>query len=1104
MSNQFKASIDITAGVAGVASVRELRQELERLSKLSQAGLPLTGEFAKLAASVAKVRPLLSSLSGSFSGLKAGEKAVRGVGTALGDLDARARSGFNGTTRAIAALISHLGQLTGAARNAAAALNSVASHQSAAWLSVNNSLATYITRAAAARAASIALATPTVVPAVRAQSTAGATAAVGGSTLLGVGAAGFAAKAGVGKMVDAGITVQGMQATLLAANNDNAAAAAKDFDYLVQQTDKWGLSLKGVGSEYARLKIAAMAAAKERGYSEAEGERAAKRQFEAISRVSTALHLQPEATKGMIKAFEQMQSKGKVSLEELTGQLGDRLPAAISLAATAAGVSTDKLFDMIKKKQLSSLEFVTLMSEAISKKYDSAAQKAAKGMQAQFNRVQNAITLSLNSMGSEGTFDVLASSAGKLADLLKDPQTQQAIKGFGLALAEAARGVVDFAVAAKQFYVEHKQLLSTVGAAIVDFGKLALAVKAVSGTIGIGTAAVAGLGASFATVGTAVGAMLRTLPLIGGFFGAVITKAAASAAAMRIFKASMLGAFAGYEVGQAWAARNNNSESASLTTESQIKQLKSVEAVEEKLAQLRKARKASGDIVALGEAKVNSTLGGTSWEAEKAKAIVRQRELDSKIKVAEARGEELKKKAKADVADAETEAKMLQDLLKKSQEKLVLPAEAKGNGKGSGTATVGAAELHTAKALYKERKTLLDAALDAELLSYADYAERLKTANEMLYQDSLDAAAKQVAGIKDKGARAAALAEKKDAIKAEFETTNAEIDAQLAERNRKMFDAEDNLRAEYAAKVGETVDAGYSRIDLRYKKLKAELLRNNREDGVRLVNELIAVEYADVRMNDLRQKFEKINLGRDARLTSIDIGVANGDMTGRRAEVEKLQIEKEYAAVRMQALEAEIAAAEKSGMTEKERLEYTKQAIELKKQMIAVTDTQRQLEEQAASTIADSIASLADSSVNSWEDAAKKIRSIYNKLVQDMLTEQIKQAMNQDKAKAGSSFLGGLLNSAIGGFMDFVGLGSGTPKAAIGTDATAAMSTVGSSVSPSWSAPALGDMLSTSSSSQSTVNTMNITLNTQADNPLNTSFLQQSAEAQRRMGLMAG
>lgn len=1087
MSQQFKTAIDITARVSGVASVRELRAELGRLDAMAKVGLPLTGELGKLSASLSSLKGLASSISG--------------VGKALGNLDNQAKGGFSNATSAISLLISRLGLLTSAARGAASALNSVASQQNAAWQSVNNSLATYISRANAARSASQALARPAVSPA--ASSAMPSSGVLGG--IVSTAAVGAAAKATVG----AGINVQGIQATLLAANNDNASAAAKDWDYLVKKADQYGVSLKEVGSEYARLKIAAMQAAKARGYSDAEGELAAKRQFEAISKVSTALHLQPSAVKGMIKAFEQMQSKGTVAAEELRNQLGDRLPATMALAAEAANTTVQKLDEMMRKKQLSSLEFATLLAEGISKKYETAAQKASKGMQAQFNRVQNAIQLSMNNLGSAGTFDVLADSAGRLADILNDKGVQEAIRGMGLAMAETAREIVGFVGAAKQFYTEHKAVIDTVAKGAIEIGKYIIALKLMSGAISLGRGSVAGLAKDFGLVGGAVGGMLRSLPLIGGFFDAVITKAGGAIKAIGMFRLALAGASAvgGYQLGKSWAEHDNDLTKASLVTAGQLKNLKTVEEADAKIAQLEKARQQRSDVASSANATLSMVGGGTSVAAEAAKVKAAVAKYDALLGVARAKKAELEKTS-ADAKDklAKDEAD-LNKTLEKLKGKMVIPGEAKG-GRGSkgsaaaGEASVGAAELQAAKALYAQRKTLLDNALKGELLSYADYAERMKNANELLYQSSLDAAEKQVATIKNPAARKSALAEKTAEIKAEFDKTNAEIEGQLAESNRKLLDAEDNLRAEYAAKVGETAQAGYARIEQKYKALRDELLRNGREDGVKLVDELIAVERADARMKQLQQTISNLDITKDTRLIGVDTAVSTGRMSGNRAEVEKLAIEKEFAAEQLKSLQLTMAEAEQAGMSERERLEYMKQALALKEKMNAVTDTQRRLEEQAANMLADSIASLADGSVKSWKDAAKQIRSIFNQLMTDMLRSQIKQAMASDKNGSGS-LLGGILNSAVGGLLDLVGLGSGTSGGGVQSIDSSTMSSIGSSVAPSWSAPSLGEMFGSSSSSQSTFNTMNVTLNTQPDNPLNTSFLQQAADAQRRMGLMS-
>lgn len=111
-----------------------------------------------------------------------------------------------------------------------------------------------------------------------------------------------------------------------------------------------GISLKDLVPVYARYKVAAQAA----GVPTKE----LNRQFTLVGKAASKMQLDTEQTQGIFKALEQMMSKGAVQAEELRGQLGDRLPGAVQIAARAMGVTTKKLQDMMKKGQVLSKDFL--------------------------------------------------------------------------------------------------------------------------------------------------------------------------------------------------------------------------------------------------------------------------------------------------------------------------------------------------------------------------------------------------------------------------------------------------------------------------------------------------------------------------------------------------------------------------------------------------------------------------------------------------------------------------------------------------------------------------------------------------------------------------
>ncbi|WP_338295953.1 tape measure protein, partial [Escherichia coli] len=70
--------------------------------------------------------------------------------------------------------------------------------------------------------------------------------------------------------------------------------------------------------------------------------------FGNATAMSRLMGLSNDELNGILKAFEQMASKGKIQAEELRGQLGDRMAGAFKLFAEALGMTTDQLDKAMK------------------------------------------------------------------------------------------------------------------------------------------------------------------------------------------------------------------------------------------------------------------------------------------------------------------------------------------------------------------------------------------------------------------------------------------------------------------------------------------------------------------------------------------------------------------------------------------------------------------------------------------------------------------------------------------------------------------------------------------------------------------------------------
>ncbi len=112
--------------------------------------------------------------------------------------------------------------------------------------------------------------------------------------------------------------------------------------------------------------------------------------FESVTKSAANMKLSQQDVNGVLVAFGQIASKGKVQAEELRGQIGERLPGAFSIAAKAMGVTQQALNKMLEDGKLLSAEFLPKFAVELEKTFGKTDR--IEGMQASINRLNNAIT----------------------------------------------------------------------------------------------------------------------------------------------------------------------------------------------------------------------------------------------------------------------------------------------------------------------------------------------------------------------------------------------------------------------------------------------------------------------------------------------------------------------------------------------------------------------------------------------------------------------------------------------------------------------------------------------------------------------------------------
>ena len=111
-----------------------------------------------------------------------------------------------------------------------------------------------------------------------------------------------------------------------------AARAGQELDYVRQVSNRLGLELNTTAVSYARFTASAHGTS-------LEGQ-GVRQVFDSVSKAAAVMGLNVDETQGVLRALEQMMAKGTVQAEELRGQLGDRLPGALQIAARSLNVTT--------------------------------------------------------------------------------------------------------------------------------------------------------------------------------------------------------------------------------------------------------------------------------------------------------------------------------------------------------------------------------------------------------------------------------------------------------------------------------------------------------------------------------------------------------------------------------------------------------------------------------------------------------------------------------------------------------------------------------------------------------------------------------------------
>lgn len=228
----------------------------------------------------------------------------------------------------------------------------------------------------------------------------------------------------VSEAIDAVNRDQSLQIGLRTANQGDVEKAANDYKFLRQEADRLGLVFDDVAPKYANMAVAA----REVGLSGKE----TRQLFTDIATSVAAGNLSLDDSEGVFRAMVQIMGKARVQAEELRGQLGDRLPAAVSMFAKANNIALTELDSLMKKGELGVDELVKF-ARTYAEQYGPVMEDVTNRMQASMNRAKNAYNDWLRTMLNSGNQTKLKQAFDRIAEFFSGRDGEKFAESLGKA-----------------------------------------------------------------------------------------------------------------------------------------------------------------------------------------------------------------------------------------------------------------------------------------------------------------------------------------------------------------------------------------------------------------------------------------------------------------------------------------------------------------------------------------------------------------------------------------------------------------------------------------------------------------------------------------------
>jgi len=288
----------------------------------------------------------------------------------------------------------------------------------------------------------------------------------------------------------------------LLAITGSSAGAERSFTFVDNLATRFNVPLESARQGFVKLYASMAPAGFETGQIEAL--------YTGISKASATLGLSADKVDRVTYAFAQMSSKGQLMAEEVTGQLGDVIPGALSIMAEAARMDIATFKKAMEDGAFTGKAFEQVMSNVpivLEQRFGKGAAGAAQTLQGSMNALATATTKfheSFNALVQSGSTAIFPVIADAIDQATKAAAAFSAAATGNMGPANMLEGT------AKKLYIAMRQLQEI----FIAIGNV---IKDIAPTFAIlGRLALGLLSALSQLINTAVGRFLTDLAVKAG------------------------------------------------------------------------------------------------------------------------------------------------------------------------------------------------------------------------------------------------------------------------------------------------------------------------------------------------------------------------------------------------------------------------------------------------------------------------------------------------------------------------------------------------------------------------------------------------------------